>query len=63
VLGAVFGQFALRGPGYVIPALLIAGLPLLLGWPATIAIPLAVIGTTLLGYALYRWKGIAPKAG
>jgi len=63
VLGAVFGQFVLRGPVYAIPALIIVGVPLLLGWQAYYIIPVAVVGTVLLGYALFRWKGIAPKAG
>lgn len=63
VLGAVFGQFALRGPVYAIPALIIAAVPLLLGWQAYFIIPVAVLGTVLLGYALYRWKGIAPRTG
>jgi len=63
VLGAVFGQFVLRGPTYAIPALIIAGVPLLLGWKAYLIIPVAVFGTLAVGYALYRWKGIAPRAG
>jgi hypothetical protein len=63
VLGAVFGQFALRGPLYALPALAIASVPLLLGWAPTLAMPAAVVGTVLLGYALFRWKGIAPRAG
>lgn len=63
VLGAVFGQFALRGPVYAVPALVIATVPLLLGWQPTLIIPVAVVGTVLVGYALYRWKGIAPRAG
>ena len=62
VLGAVFGQFALRGPVYAVPALIIASIPLLLGWQAYFIIPAAVVGTVLLGYALFKWKGIAPKA-
>ncbi len=63
VLGAVFGQFALRGPVYVLPALVIAGVPLLLGWKAYWIIPFAVFGTLAVGYALYRWRGIAPRTG
>ncbi len=63
VLGAVFGQFALRGPVYALPALIIAGVPLLLGWKAYFIIPVAVFGTLLLGYALFKWKGIAPRGG
>ena len=62
VLGAVFGQFALRGPVYAVPALAIAGVPLLLGWKAHFIIPVAVFGTLLVGYALFKWKGIAPRA-
>ena len=63
VLGAVFGQFALRGPVYAVPALVIAGVPLLLGWQAYWIIPIAVFGTLAVGYALLKWKGIAPRAG
>jgi hypothetical protein len=63
VLGAVFGQFALRGPVYAVPALIFAAVLLLLGWQAYFIIPVAVLGTVLLGYALYRWKGIAPRTG
>jgi hypothetical protein len=63
VLGAVFGQFALRGPVYAIPALTIAGVPLLLGWHPYSIIPAAVVGTVLLGYGLFSWKGIAPGRG
>jgi len=63
LLGAVFGQFALRGPVYALPALMIAGVPLLLAWKAYFIIPVAVIGTVLVGYALFRWRGIAPRAG
>ena len=63
VWGAVFGQFALRGPVYAIPALIIAGVPLLLGWKAYFIIPIAVFGTLLLAYALYKWRGIAPVTG
>jgi hypothetical protein len=62
VLGAVFGQFVLRGPVYAVPALLIASVPLLLGWQAYFIIPIAVFGTLAVGYALFKWKGIAPKA-
>jgi hypothetical protein len=63
LLGAVFGQFVLRGPVYAVPALAIAGVPLLLGWRAYLIIPVSVLGTVLVGYALLKWKGIAPKAG
>lgn len=63
VWGAVFGQFALRGPYYVIPALLIAGIPLLLKWPGYVVIPLAVFGTLALAYFLYKKFNLAPKAG
>ena len=63
VLGAVFGQFALRGPAYAAPALLIAGVPLLLGWKAVLIIPVAVVGTVLVGYALLEVEGYPPKAG
>ena len=63
LLGAVFGQFALRGPVYAIPALFIAGAPLLLGWKAYLIIPFAALGTVLLGYALFKWRGIAPRTG
>jgi len=63
VLGAVFGQFVLRGPVYALPALGIAAVLLLLGWKAYFVIPVAVVGTVLLGYALLKWKGIAPRAG
>jgi len=63
LLGAVFGQFALRGPVYAVPALVIAGVPLLLGWKPYYIMPVAVVGTVLVGYALFRWKGIAPRAG
>ncbi|MBC7231981.1 MAG: hypothetical protein H5T68_01890 [Chloroflexi bacterium] len=63
VWGAVFGQFALRGPMYAIPALIIAGIPLVLGWKAYFIIPIAVFGTVLVAYAMYKWFKIAPKAG
>ena len=63
VWGAVFGQFALRGPMYAIPALIIAWIPLVLGWKAYFIIPTAVVGTLLGGYALDKWRNIAPKAG
>ena len=63
LLGAVFGQFALRGPVYAIPALVIAGAPLLLGWKAYLIIPVAALGTVLVGYALFKWRGIAPRTG
>jgi hypothetical protein len=59
----VFGQFVLRGPVYAVPALIIAGIPLLLGWKAYFIIPVAAFGTLAVGYALFKWKGIAPKAG
>ncbi len=63
VWGAVFGQFALRGPWYVIPALVIAGIPLLLKWPGYVVIPLAVFGTLAIGWILYKRFNIAPQAG
>ncbi len=63
VLGAVFGQFALRGPVYAVPAMIMAGVLLLLGLNAYFIIPIAVAGTVLLGYALFKWKGIAPRMG
>jgi len=63
VWGAVFGQFALRGPVYAIPAVIIAGVPLLLGWKAYLVIPVAVFGTILVAWALYRWRNIAPRVG
>jgi len=63
VLGAVFGQFALRAPVYVVPALVMASIPLLLGWKAYFSIPAAVFGTLLIGYDLFKWKGIAPRQG
>lgn len=61
VWGAVLGQFALRGPYYVLPALLFAGIPLFLKWPAYIAILIAVFGTLLSAWLLYKRFGIAPK--
>lgn len=63
VWGAVFGQFALRGYYYVIPALIFAGVPLYLGWPGYFVIPIAVFGTLLTGWLMYRFFKIAPKAG
>ena len=63
VWGAVLGQFALRGPYYIIPALLFAGIPLLLKWPAYVGIPMAVFGTLLTGLLLYRRFRISPKTG
>jgi len=60
IWGAVFGEFALMGPIYALPALIIAGIPLLLGWKAYFTIPIAVFGTILFGWALYRWRGIVP---
>jgi len=63
VWGAVFGQLAMRGPYYVIPALLFAGIPLLLKWPAYVVIPIAVFGTLLTGWLLHKRFRIAPKAG
>jgi hypothetical protein len=61
VFGAVFGQFVLRGPVYAVPALIVAGVPLLLGLKPYFAIPAAALGTLAVGYALLKWKGIAPK--
>ena len=63
VWGAVLGQFALRGPYYIIPALFFAGIPLLLKWPPYVGIPMAVFGTLLTGLLLYRRFKIAPKVG
>jgi len=63
VWGAVFGQFALRGPIYALPALIIAGIPLMLGLKAYFTIPIAVFGTILLGWILYKWRNIAPSEG
>lgn len=63
VWGAVFGQFALRGPYYVIPALVIAGIPLLLKWPGYVVIPLAVFGTLAVAIFLYRKFNLAPQSG
>jgi hypothetical protein len=63
VWGAVFGQFALRGPYYVIPALLVAGIPILLGWPAYFVIPIAVFGTLIVAWLMYRQFNIAPHRG
>ena len=60
VWGAVFGEFALMGPIYALPALIIAGVPLLLGLPAYFTIPIAVFGTILFGWILYKWRGITP---
>ncbi len=40
-----------------------APVPLLLGWKPYWIMPVAVVGTVLVGYALLRWKGIAPRAG
>lgn len=60
IWGAVFGAFALRGPIYALPALIIAGIPLTLGWKAYFTIPIAVFGTILFGWALYRWRKIVP---
>jgi hypothetical protein len=63
VWGAVFGQFALRGPVYALPALIIAGIPLMLGLKAYFTIPIAVFGTILLGWVLYKWANVAPSEG
>ena len=63
VWGAVLGQFALRGPYYIIPALFFAGIPLLLKWPPYVGIPMAVFGTWLTGLLLYKRFKIAPKVG
>ena len=54
VFGAVFGQFALRGPKYAPVALVLALVPLLLKWPTYVTIPVAVFGTILVGRLLYR---------
>jgi predicted membrane protein len=61
VWGAVFGQFALRGPVYALPALIIAGIPLILGLKAYFTIPIAVFGTILFGWILYKRRNIAPS--
>jgi hypothetical protein len=61
--GAVLGQFALRGPYYLIPALFFAGIPLLLKWPAYVGIPMAVFGTLLTGLLLYKRFRISPRVG
>jgi len=63
IWGAVFGQFALRGPVYALPALIIAGIPLMLGLKAYFTIPIAVFGTILLGWVLYKWANVAPSEG
>jgi hypothetical protein len=63
VWGAVLGQFALRGPYYIIPAVLFAGIPLFLKWPPYVGIPMAVFGTLLTGWLLYKGFKIAPKIG
>lgn len=63
VWGAVFGQFALRGPYYVVPALIFAGIPLLLKWPGYVVIPLAVFGTLITAYLLYKKFNLAPQSG
>jgi hypothetical protein len=54
VFGAVFGQFALRGPKYAPVALVLTLIPLYLKWPPYVVIPLAVFGTILFGRAIYR---------
>lgn len=61
VWGAVFGQFALRGFYYIIPALVFAGVPLYLGWPGYYTIPIAVFGTLITGYLMYKYLKISPK--
>ncbi len=58
VFGAVFGQFALRGPKYAPVALLLALVPTLLKWPTYVTIPLAVFGTIVFGRLIYK-----PAAG
>jgi hypothetical protein len=63
VWGAVLGQFALRGPYYIIPALVFAGIPLFYKFPPYVGIPMAVFGTILAGWLLYRRFNIAPKIG
>jgi hypothetical protein len=63
VWGAVLGQFALRGPYYLIPALFFAGIPLLLKWPPYVGIPMAVFGTLLAGLLLYKGFRLSPKIG
>lgn len=63
IWGAVLGQFALRGPYYIIPALFFAGIPLLLKWPPYVGIPVAVFGTLLAALLLYKGFRLSPKIG
>lgn len=60
VWGAVIGQFAIRGPYYVLPALFFAGVPLFLKWPAYVDIPISVFGSLLTAWLLYKRFEIAP---
>jgi len=59
--GAVIGQFAIRGPYYILPALFFAGVPLFLKWPAYVDIPIAVFGTLLTAWLLYKRFRITPR--
>lgn len=62
VFGGVFGQFALRGMVYAPVALGLALTSILLKWPSYICIPLAVVGTVLIGRLTYRkLPGEEPK--
>jgi hypothetical protein len=61
VWGAVLGQFALRGLYYIIPAMCFAGIPLFLKLPAYAGILIAVFGTVLTGWLLYKRFKISPK--
>lgn len=63
VWGAVLGQFVLRGLYYIIPAMFFAGIPLILKWPPYMGIPMAVFGTILTGWLLYKRFKISPKIG
>lgn len=48
IWGAVFGEFALMGPIYALPALIIAGIPLLLGWKAYFTLSPVPTGAAVL---------------
>jgi len=64
VFGAVFGEFTLRGPRYAPVALLLSLVPIWLGWKAYFTIPIAVFGTILFGWAMYkqfRWGAAQSK--
>ncbi|MHA1632310.1 MAG: hypothetical protein ACTSXC_05815 [Candidatus Freyarchaeota archaeon] len=54
VFGAVFGQFALRGPKYAPVALALSIVMILLALPAYVIIPVAVFGTIGLGRLIYQ---------